>query len=207
MKIKKNIILSLILLVGMQTSHVITAGIWEKTIDGLKSIVDACKPDGMGVKGIKESGKVINQLAENHLSQVGDIAKDVSAKLASEGAGKLADGLKESVEKVVPVLSVLAGVYSLTKIWPITKEVAVGIRSFFWQSQEEKSHAMEVDEKYKQLTAKRAFRECLSNKAHVEKNSSGIPCACQETAKLYAVLAGIEKANDMEEAYKQYNRS
>lgn len=207
MKYNKKIVLYLLFIITAQSTNYMSAGCGDDFWNTTKSFFCGLKPDAMGVKAVQETYKAADNILNDHLTETGEIVKDASSILGSEGAGKLADAIKESVEKVVPVLNVLAGFYALTKIWPISKEIAVGIRSLFWQSQEEKMHAIEVDDKHKQLVAKKAFRECLSKKTHTEKNSSGIPCACEETAQLYAMFAGIQNANDMKEAYKQYNTS
>ena len=99
------------------------------------------------VEGLKDTTqmtcKAATQLAENHLPVVGEIAKETSAKLGAEAVGK-----------TIPALNTCAAIYAVTQLWTIGKDV----KSYFWPSQEEIAHAMEVNKKYEQLVTKKSIQ-------------------------------------------------
>lgn len=145
------------------------------------------------VEGAKDSAQMtcetLTQLTQNHLSDTGDMAKETVSTLGPE-----------AVENVAPDLDALKAINTIVTLCLLSKDV----KSYLWPSQEEIAHAMEVNEKYESLVAKKAFKECLLKKIHTEKNSSGIPCACEGPAQLYAMMAGIQKTNDIKEVYKHF---
>lgn len=186
MKHKNNIMVSLTFIVGMQTSNVMVALSWTGIVDKFKSAVNACKPDGMGVKGVKESGIVLDQFAKKHLPETGEIVKETSAKLGSQAAGKFA-----------PALTIIAAGYAVGQLWSMGKDV----KSYFWPSNEEIAHGIEVDEKLAQLVAKKAFKACLLKNVHSERNSSGIPCDCESMKQAYAMAAGHVQAEEITQTF------
>jgi len=177
----KKILLYSTLIFSMQTEHDAYA---KETLEVASTIL---------VEGLKDTtkmaGESINILAENHLTKAGDLAKETIPKLGSE-----------TVANLVAALDALKAIGTVITIYSLSKDAI----SYLWPSKEETAHATEVEDEYQSLVAKKAFKECLLKKAHTEKNSSGIPCACEESAQLYAMMAGIQKANDIKEAYNKY---
>lgn len=174
--------------------------------------------EAMLVKATETAVKGVKQLTIDHLPTVGKIATEASSQLGSEASKELATGMKdasscfgvESVAKLAPAINIVTAAYTVTQVWSMGKD----IKSYCYPSDQDKAriigakaHACEMQEKYESLMAKKAFKECLKKNIHAKRSASGIPCACEEVARIFAMAAGCNEADQITTTFnKIYNK-
>lgn len=70
--------------------------------------------------------------------------------------------------------------------------------------EEQKLSALEFQEKHEVLKTKASLRVCLRDNHNFEKDKNGVPRACEEQLRTFALYAGYADAEDIVKTFKQY---
>ena len=76
-------------------------------------------------------------------------------------------------------------------------------KQYFYPSNEEKIRELESSRKVKILFAEDELCQSLALHASEKRNSSGIPCVCEDAAKSYAAVAGFDALSKKTEEFKR----
>ncbi len=108
-------------------------------------------------------------------------------------AGKTVEGLS------------LAGPY--VSVASQALSIAMEIKTHTFPSEEEKSHANAVAERYSSIVTEKEFENCLRhNRSTSERGSSGRPAACEDIARMLIMLGGKDEVNRMTTIYNQFRK-
>ena len=104
-------------------------------------------------------------------SQRAHAAEIVATKVSKATAGQVVEKTIEAMAAAGPYVSVVLQAYNMGQ----------EIRKFNLPTEEERAHALSVNEKYVLLTAEKELQSCLiKNRSTTERGHSGIPTVCQE---------------------------
>lgn len=151
--------------------------------------------DAAGVKMAQEFNKGVNNLSDS-----------IKTELPNAGlnsATKLSDAITTSAVLACGTAVAYGLGYATYYVY---KEVKSGVKAtanFCFPSTEEKLHKKELSTKLQILNAKEELYQSLAAHAKEEKNSRGIPCACEEAANKYATVAGIAALGEIEEEFRR----
>jgi hypothetical protein len=81
----------------------------------------------------------------------------------------------ENGKRIATFAGAALGAYSLTQLCSFNTDTDGG---------SQKMSPLEANEAYKKTTSKQAFRTCLLNNAHKQRNPSGIPSECENLAHM-----------------------
>jgi len=83
------------------------------------------------------------------------------------------------------------------------KNTVCSIKSWLLPSNKEALHSLKVSKERDLLKARKAFEDCLVKNPRGKKGSSGRPEVCEEVARMFIMMAGIE---EMEKTTNVYNK-
>jgi hypothetical protein len=218
MKNNKTSILSLIFVMATYSPTPIDGAVGD--------LLNKITPDGAGVKMTQEAGKVTDMLLQKHLPALHKTAVEASSSIASDAAGKIADGITEAAptigseaagkftqlgEKLAPAVKAIGFAYAASQVWSMGKDMVHGVqwtRSYFWPTEQEKKaaamHAIKVNREYEAVMAEIDFKHCLKEHARSERNQEGMPSVCQSLAQAFAMAAGAEEADKVKRVFREY---
>ncbi len=87
-------------------------------------------------------------------------------------------------------------------IWTLGKDV----KSYIAPNDEQKAHALAVEEMLELHKSKKYLENCLINNAHDARGISGRPKICEKEARRFAMAAGEEKLNEITATFNNYYR-
>lgn len=113
------------------------------------------------------------------IDQATTVAAAGAAALGAEAAGV---ALKESCSAVV---GIGACITVATDLYYVGKDT----KAYLYPSAKQKVHALEVQEEYEKVQARREYKRCLLNNTSSQRSPFGYPTTCEEAALMFEALA------------------
>lgn len=150
-----------------------------------------------------EAGLGVTKLTTQAALDATKLTTEAGVK-ASENAIIASERFGVDAAKVfAPIVGAAVLVYGASTV------VDMGTRLYVYNNPDEdkKARDNQAREVNEYIDAKRAFRTCLKNNLNTQRNTSGIPTACENLANMFAIAAGSRSGLDeMTETFKSLYR-
>ncbi len=163
------------------------------------------KVGSFGLQALAESLPVSSEkLAETGLNALAEALPHTSEKFAEAGMQTLAENLPEATSKFGEVAAIrMTQVYIAFKTIDLLYTLGKSLYNYTNPDPETVSRAASAKQKIHTMNITDAFRSCLMEESSSERNSSGLPTACQTLAAEFTMVAGRHALDEMAANFKR----
>jgi hypothetical protein len=186
--------------VAKETVNILVDGTKEVThllTDGTMEITKTLTDGSIEVTKILADGtKVVTQI-------LADGVVAASSKIGIESVkriAELADAYRPVVWLVVGIYAAREGFYALGDL----KNNIIAAKRYFTPQNKDATEDLHYGEIRKKLEAKKALRASLIKNAKGKRGASGIPEACEEAVRRFAMAGGGDEVEEITNTFKKY---
>lgn len=157
-------------------------------------------------EGVVDATKILSDASVEGAKGIGIEATKIVSDAGIEATKILKEGAVKSSEQVglaaakqlTPYIGAAICIYGLKQV----ADAGIEVYAYNFPSEEKTAKINEAREKNSFYDAKRNLRTCLLNNGKTQKNSSGIPVACEELGRIFTVIGGQSQFEEMKENFK-----
>jgi hypothetical protein len=174
-----------------------TTEITKTLIDGTVEITKTLTDGTIEVTKILTDGtkEVTKTLANGIVAASSQVGIESIKRIA-----EVADAYRPVAWTVVAIVATYEGCNVLGDL----KNNVIAAKGYFIPSNKDATEDLQYSEIRKKLEAKKALRESLMKNAKGKRGTSGIPEACEEDARQFAMAGGGDEVERITETFKKY---